>query len=126
MFLAWTRGKTRAGPGMTVLAPRKMMKHTGQVAQVWFSCWILLSIVMRGVQAQGKKLNLCLLSEKKTRQMDLVNDDFVRSTLLHQLCGIVRAFFFFLYILKRSNNSSKKDSGGHQTPERLPFCVTKL
>ncbi|KAJ0058060.1 hypothetical protein NL108_007330 [Boleophthalmus pectinirostris] len=53
MFPAWTRGQeSRAGPTLLVSRQSMMKRTAGQVVQVWVSCWILLSIVIRGAQAQ--------------------------------------------------------------------------
>ncbi|KAK7939768.1 hypothetical protein WMY93_003094 [Mugilogobius chulae] len=38
--------------GTLLLSRHSMMKVTGQVVQVWVSCWILLSVVIRDAEAQ--------------------------------------------------------------------------
>ena len=56
MFPAWRR-KRRTG-GSMVAPPRTMVFTAGQVAQVWVSCWILLSATcILGARAQGKMRN---------------------------------------------------------------------
>lgn len=59
MSPAWTRGRRTGG---STVAPRTMVTagRTGQVGQVWVSCWILLSATcFLGARAQGKMLNSC-------------------------------------------------------------------
>ncbi|GAA6218223.1 protein sidekick-2-like [Lates japonicus] len=57
MFPAWRRGRRT---GSSTVAPRTMdtAGRTGQVGQVWVSCWILLSATcILSARAQGKIRN---------------------------------------------------------------------